>query len=387
MQRESAAEPEKPAVASAPIAIIPHLEPGDTPGLHWNYAREAGDEDNSLTSFKPESRPVKPAARRSAVRTILVGLLLTCLAVPLSWLGWQMWMERSAAATPLSVAPTGTAVITSLPEGASITIDGVARGTTPLRVSLAPGSHSVQITSGSASRTLPVTVEAGNVVSQYVELAVVPPVLGGRLEIGSEPSGAEVRVDGVAKGVTPLVINDVPAGQHRVTVSAGDNVVNRTVSVTRGATSTIVVSTARVDTEGSGGWLTIDVPIAMEILEAGRVLGTTRTDRLMLPVGSHRLEFANTALEFTTTRTVQIAAGRTASVAISLPSGRLSVNAVPWADVSINGSPVGTTPLGQLSVPIGTHEVVFRHPQLGERRQSVTVKAQTPTRIGIDLRK
>ena len=125
----------------------------------------------------------------------------------------------------------------------------------------------------------------------------------------------------------------------------------------------------------------------MEILEDGRVLGSTRMERLMLPVGSHRIELANAALEFTTARTVQVAAGKTANVAISLPSGKLAVNAVPWADVFMDGASLGTTPLGELAVPIGTHELVFRHPQLGERRQTVTVKAQTPTRIGVDLRK
>ena len=107
----------------------------------------------------------------------------------------------------------------------------------------------------------------------------------------------------------------------------------------------------------------------------------------MLPVGSHRIEFANSALEFTAARTVQIAAGRTASVSIRPPSGKLSVNAVPWADVSLDGDALGTTPLGDVSVPVGAHELVLRHPQLGERRQTITVKAETPTRIGIDLRK
>ncbi|HEX6640021.1 MAG TPA: PEGA domain-containing protein, partial [Thermoanaerobaculia bacterium] len=100
-----------------------------------------------------------------------------------------------------------------------------------------------------------------------------------------------------------------------------------------------------------------------------------------------RIELVNLGLEFSAARTVQIAAGRTANVSIPLPAGKLSVNAVPWADVSLDGAALGTTPLGDLSVPIGTHELVFRHPQLGERRQTVTVKAQTPARIGIDLRK
>ena len=53
--------------------------------------------------------------------------------------------------------------------------------------------------------------------------------------------------------------------------------------------------------------------------------------------------------------------------------------------MSLKGVSLGTTPLGDLAVPIGTHELVFRHPQLGERRQTVTVKAQTVARIGIDL--
>ena len=369
--------------------IVPLPDRSAPPPPQWSVEAEGGDEDNSLVAFNPENQAVaKPAGRRIPLRVIVLALTAVSLSVPFSLLGWQAWRARAAAAPPASpVVLTGTAVINSLPDGASIAIDGVARGTTPIRVSLSPGAHSVQITSGSVSRTLPITVEAGSVVSQYVELAVAPQLVGGRLEIGSDPSGAEVRVDGVPRGVTPLVINDVPAGQHRITLSTGENLVTRTVNVTRGATSTVVVSTAPIETGASGGWLTIDAPIEMEILEGGRVLGTTRTDRLMLPVGSHRIEFANAALEFTSSRTVQIAAGKTAIVAISLPAGRLSVNAVPWADVSIDGSSVGTTPLGELSVPIGTHEIVFRHPQFGERRQSVTVKAQTPTRIGIDLRK
>ena len=232
---------------------------------------------------------------------------------------------------------------------------------------------------------LPITIEPGVVVSQYVELAAPQATAGGRLEIGSDPPGAQVALDGVSRGVTPLVIADVAPGQHRITVSAGENTVSRTVNVTRGATSTLVISTTPA--AAAGGWLTVQSPVDMEILEDGRVLGNTRMERLMLPVGSHRIEFANSGLEFTVARTVQIAAGRTASVSIPLPSGKLSVNAVPWADVSLDGAALGTTPLGDVSVPVGAHELVFRHPQLGERRQTITVKAQTPTRIGIDLRK
>jgi hypothetical protein len=51
----------------------------------------------------------------------------------------------------------------------------------------------------------------------------------------------------------------------------------------------------------------------------------------------------------------------------------------------LDGKPIGTTPLGNISVPIGTHEIVWRHPQLGERTRTITVPARTPVRLGMDL--
>jgi hypothetical protein len=338
---------------------------------------------HSPTAASPET------ARKRLDMRVPVVVLVVCVGLAGAWFAWQAWAVTPARAERLNpIVAEGTAVFNSVPEGASIAIDGTPRGVTPLRVSLSVGAHSVEITSGAVSRQLPITIEPGSVVSQYVELATAPVTLGGRLEIGSDPPGAQVTLDGVPKGTTPVVVADVPPGQHRVTVSAGDNTINRTVNVTRGTTATLVVSTAPGAAAGAaGGWLTVQTPIDMEILQDGRILGSTRMERVMLPVGSHRIEFANAGLEVSVDRTVQIAAGKTVNLAIALPSGRLSVNAVPWADVSLDGVAVGTTPLGELTVPIGPHELTFRHPQLGERRQTVTVKAQTPTRIGIDLRK
>jgi serine/threonine-protein kinase len=82
---------------------------------------------------------------------------------------------------------------------------------------------------------------------------------------------------------------------------------------------------------------------------------------------------------------MEIQAGRTTTVNVPVPNGSLSINALPWAEILIDGKPVGTTPLGNLSVPIGTHEIVWRHPQLGERTRTVTVPARTPVRLGMDL--
>ena len=39
-----------------------------------------------------------------------------------------------------------------------------------------------------------------------------------------------------------------------------------------------------------------------------------------------------------------------------------------------------------VAVPIGTHEIVFRHPDLGERRTTATVTTGAPTRVSMDMR-
>jgi hypothetical protein len=183
------------------------------------------------------------------------------------------------------------------------------------------------------------------------------------------------------------VLADIAVGSHKVTVSSGGTVINRTVNVTQGTTATVLVSTGGAPASAAAGWLMLEAPFELEVREGGRVVGTTRSDRLMLPVGSHELDLRNDALEFNTIRTVSIAPGKTSTLSVVSPIGKLSINAVPWAEVSVDGRSLGTTPLGNVSVPIGTHEILWRHPQFGERRQTVTIKSQSPTRVGMDLTK
>jgi serine/threonine-protein kinase len=70
---------------------------------------------------------------------------------------------------------------------------------------------------------------------------------------------------------------------------------------------------------------------------------------------------------------------------VSPPDGRVSANAVPWAQVSIDGNAVGETPLANLPLAVGEHEIVFRHPQLGEQTQKVIVKSNALTRVSAIL--
>jgi hypothetical protein len=56
----------------------------------------------------------------------------------------------------------------------------------------------------------------------------------------------------------------------------------------------------------------------------------------------------------------------------------------PWADVSLNGQELGTTPL-RTSVEAGRHDLVLTHPEYEPVRRKVTITAGTLARIDVDL--
>ena len=110
--------------------------------------------------------------------------------------------------------PGYLSVTTSPAAVAEIAVDGVASGRTPVAaMELEAGPHMVRV---SAERYLPaeasVEVE-GLGRHQAVELELVPG--WGDLSISSEPSGAEVLLDGAPIGVTPVDFEPM-AGRYRI---------------------------------------------------------------------------------------------------------------------------------------------------------------------------
>ena len=66
-------------------------------------------------------------------------------------------------------------------------------------------------------------------------------------------------------------------------------------------------------------------------------------------------------------------------------TGSLSINAKPWAIVLVDGQSVGTTPLANVHVKAGRHEIVWQNPLLGERRRTVDIPGGTVTRLAMDF--
>ena len=55
------------------------------------------------------------------------------------------------------------------------------------------------------------------------------------------------------------------------------------------------------------------------------------------------------------------------------------------AEVTVDGRALGETPIANFTLRAGTHEIVFRHPQHGELKQTVVVKAGENGRVTVNM--
>lgn len=66
-------------------------------------------------------------------------------------------------------------------------------------------------------------------------------------------------------------------------------------------------------------------------------------------------------------------------------SGLLQIGVRPYADVVIDGTPMGTTPLKAVRLPIGAHSVLLTHPDYRPFRRTVTILAGQRSKLIVDL--
>lgn len=311
-------------------------------------------------------------------------LLLVCAGATVGIGGIRLYQHaRSAAEAP------GQVTIESSPSGVEVTAAGVLVGKTPMTLSLPVGVHELSVGTGAQRRDLRVTVTAGSSILQHLELASpvpAPVATTGSLQIQTEPTRLPVRVGNQDRGLSPVTLKGLAPGQHQVSVRGPSGVVRRSVTVEAGATASLVVSSMG-RAAPAPGWIKVVSPVTLQIREEGRVIGTSDSDQVVLTAGEHTLELFSEALGYRATRTVSVVPGQATTVAADLPSGTLSINALPWAEVWIDGQRAGQTPLANLSTRIGPHEIVLRHPEHGEQRISVVVTLREPARVGVSMRK
>jgi hypothetical protein len=337
--------------------------------------------DNPVTAASAFAGPVRrflvPMTRRTIAVTAGVLMLLTT--------GGAFAAKRYLS-PPSPVIAKGTLAVATNPVGASVVIDGEQRGKAPMTIELAAGDHVLQVGLAGSSRTIPFTVSPGAELSQVIDLPKVVAATG-QLQIRTDPSGARVLVDGQKRGTSPLTVENLSPGVHMVTVEGQLGSVTQDVKIESGATAALVVPLTAPAGVPVSGWIAVSAPLDVQVFEKGQMIGSNRLEKIMASVGKHDLEIGNDALGYRITRSVTVTPGQITSIKLDPPKGTMALNAVPWAEVWIDGERIGETPVGNVQLTLGQHDVVFRHPELGEQRFTPTVTLNATARVSADMRR
>lgn len=198
------------------------------------------------------------------------------------------------------------------------------------------------------------------------------------LTIASTPPSAQVLLDGKPRGITPTTLRDVAPGKHTVELKHKDGNITRTITVAAGDTETI-------DEQIFAGWVAIISPFEVTVSEGDRALRPDDRSQVMLPPGRHELRLVNRSLGYESVQKVDVKPGEVARLDVAPARSTLTVTANDPAEVFLDGTKIGDTPLNAFTLDLGTHEVlVKRIGGSGERRYTVTAMAK-PTTIAVDF--
>lgn len=113
---------------------------------------------------------------------------------------------------------TGTLLVKTDPAGGIVALDGRQIGPAPVTLDEVPaGDHVITASLGGGEGRLAIQVVGETVERVTVTIGAAPPV---KLKVISTPPDAEVYLDDVAVGVTPLLLSDVSAGVHDLRITA-----------------------------------------------------------------------------------------------------------------------------------------------------------------------
>lgn len=266
---------------------------------------------------------------------------------------------------------TGYIRVTSSPSGAVARLDGGDTLTTPGTFSNVPaGRHTIEVSrSGYYPYSTSIIVNAGG--TSGVNAALSPQQTTGSLRVTSSPSGAEVFVDEIYRGYSPLTVGALGSGSHTVRLHfSGYQDYSTRASVSSGSESFVSASLIPVLQPSTGDILVSSVPDGASIFLDGNYRGITlKGNDFDIPgvaPGIHTVALQKDGYQDYST-TVGVSAGGTSTVSAILnqgarppATGSVTVQSSPsGADVYVDNVYKGITPLTVTDVAPGSRAVTL----------------------------
>jgi archaellum component FlaG (FlaF/FlaG flagellin family) len=248
----------------------------------------------------------------------------------------------------------GSISIKSNPDRAEVFINSAPQGTTPIAIpGLQSGDYIVELRKEGYERTYN---SVSLLVGQEVELDLQMNKETGLLLVESNPRGADVLIDGVSKGTTPLLLTDLPLGKYTLEFRSLTQLPRTMEAELTGRTpvhvfAELISNTAQltVSSEPEGaevrinGILVGQAPVTIEEVQAGES-DVKISKRGYKPHVQHML--------FEATKPYKINAQLEA-----LPSGLTVLSDPEGARIMIDNVPVGEAPVTVSNLKEGPHEI------------------------------
>ncbi len=290
----------------------------------------------------------------------------------------------------------GLLLLTTEPAGCTVMLDGLSLGETPrLIASLdAKNVHRLRLQkTGYQTRTVDVKFKGRTPLARHEKLILD----SGTLEVRTEPAGASVTVNGIARGTTPTTVCDIPKGRATVELKlAGHKDVTREITLNAGDVQTLAVTLTGVP----GGLRLTSVPEGARFYLNDSIQGKGPIVLNNVAPGTYtvRAELEGCA---PVEKTVTVANGETVREEFRLESnlGRLEIRTIPAdVEVVVNGRSRGRTRKGAdaegasevltvKDLKEGEYTVVLKRVGCAEAVKRVFVKSRAATPLDVKLRR
>lgn len=273
---------------------------------------------------------------------MMTPILRKVFVVMLSLLGLQAWGQEL----------TSSLSLTSDPDKATVTCDGILRDDTPLTMTgLRPGPHLITLEKSGFLPARRTVILAGG---QRSSLNVSLERLTGLVLLQSIPDGAEIEINGAHRGKTPLLLTDLPQGQYRVKATAAGYLSrNIEFEVKDRVPQKVLVALA-----SDSAKLTIrSQPVGATVTVNGLTKGVTPCTLDRLPAGS--TEVVLTLDDYMPSKVnVKLQANEEQSLDMTLKAVPCSLSVISTpsgAKLFVDDSLKGQTPMSLEDLSLGSH--------------------------------
>jgi hypothetical protein len=252
--------------------------------------------------------------------------------------------------------------VSSFPQGATILIDGNYMGITPLAmINISDGIHQIE-TDLKGYETQSKTVRLPNISTIHFDLNTIQ-TSNNTITITTNPSNAEIYIDGYYKGRTPLSIPNVSQGTHVMTCLLQDyEDLSRNISVTNDLNLNLNLTPNKKPQPTHAPISITSYPQGAAVHIDGNYMGVTPLAMTYISDGTHQIEINLKGYE-TQSKTVRIPFISTVHFdlnKIARPSKKVypfSITSSPaGAVISIDGKKIGNAPI-TVSLPIKIYDL------------------------------